>query len=130
MKSNRTIWLATIALVIVLGSQLLSGQEGIDVKQAQTLNRQGVLLLDVREPSEYAEVHAADAKLIPLGELSSHLTELANYKDKPVLVMCRSGHRSSKAVSLLREAGFQQVSNVKGGIRAWEGEGLNVIRKI
>jgi rhodanese-related sulfurtransferase len=130
MKSIRTIWLATIALVVMLGTQLLQNQEGIDVKQAQALNSQGVLLLDVREPAEYAEVHAADAKLIPLGELNSHLAELAAYKDKPLLVMCRSGHRSSKAVSLLREAGFHQVSNVKGGIKAWEGEGLSVIRKI
>ncbi|OGT17337.1 MAG: sulfurtransferase [Gallionellales bacterium RIFOXYB12_FULL_54_9] len=130
MKSNKTIWLAAIALAIVLGSQLLPAQEGVDVKQAQILNRQGVLLLDVREPAEYAEVHTADTKLIPLGELGSHLTELSDYKDKPVLVICRSGRRSSKAVSLLREAGFHQVSNVKGGIKAWEGEGLSVIRKI
>ena len=59
MKSNKTIWLAAIALVVMLGTQFLPGQEGVDVKQAHALNSQGVLLLDVREPAEYAEVHAA-----------------------------------------------------------------------
>lgn len=130
MKLNKSFGLAAIALFILLATQLLQAQDGIDVQQAQRLSRQGVLLLDVREPGEYAEVHAPGATLIPLGELNAHLPELAGFKDKPVLVMCRSGHRSSKAVSQLRDAGFSQVSNVKGGINAWESGGLELVRKL
>jgi len=100
----------------------------IDVKQAQTMNIQGALLLDVREPDEYSEVHASNVTLIPLGQLAARLNEIASYKDKPIAVMCRSGKRSAKAVHLLQQAGYTQVSNVTGGIIAWEKAGLSVVR--
>lgn len=98
----------------------------VDVKQAATLQSQGAFLLDVREPSEFAEVHARNAVLIPLGQLPSRLTEIAQYKDKPVAVICRSGRRSANATEILRNAGFTQVANVEGGTNAWVGAGLPV----
>jgi rhodanese-related sulfurtransferase len=101
----------------------------VDVKQAATLQAQGALLLDVREPSEYAEVHAKDATLIPLGQLPSRLNEIAQYKDKPVVVICHSGRRSAKGVEILRNAGFTRAANVQGGTTAWADAGLPVIRK-
>jgi rhodanese-related sulfurtransferase len=100
------------------------------VKQAQSLvAQQGALLLDVREPAEYAAIHAPNAKLIPLGEVTQHINELEIFKDRPIAVICRSGRRSAKAVALLQEAGFTQVSNVQGGILAWEQAGLEVIKQ-
>jgi rhodanese-related sulfurtransferase len=101
----------------------------VDVKQAATLQRQGSLLLDVREPDEFAEVHAKDATLIPLNQLPSRLSEIARYKNKPVAVICRSGRRSAKGAEILRNAGFTQVANVEGGTTAWIDAGLPVIRK-
>lgn len=65
----------------------------------------GALLLDVREADEYAEVHAADARLIPLGQLESRLSEISSFR-QPVAVMCRSGRRSARAVQLLARAGY------------------------
>jgi rhodanese-related sulfurtransferase len=100
----------------------------VDVKQAATLQGQGAFLLDVREPSEYAEVHAKGATLIPLGQLQSRLREIAQYKDKPVAVICRSGRRSAQGTEILRSAGFTRVANVEGGTNAWVGAGLPVER--
>jgi rhodanese-related sulfurtransferase len=128
MKSNKIFFAIAAILGLVLAAQQLQAADGVDVKQAQSMNKQGALLLDVREPDEYSAVHAPEAKLIPLGELSARLQEIASYKDKPIVVMCRSGNRSAKAVALLKEAGYTQVSNVKGGIKSWESEGLEVIR--
>lgn len=128
MKSNKVFIAVAAILGLVLAMQQLQAADGVDVKQAQSMNKQGALLLDVREPDEYSAVHAPDAKLIPLGQLNSRLQEIASYKDKPIVVMCRSGRRSSQAVALLKEAGYTQVSNVKGGIQSWESEGLEVIR--
>jgi len=101
----------------------------IDVKQAATRQSQGAFLLDVREPVEFAEVHAKDATLIPLGQLQSRLSEIAQYKDKPVAVICRSGRRSATGADILRNAGFTQVANVEGGTNSWVSAGLPVIRK-
>ncbi len=128
MKTNKLLWVLTIGLAVLFGMQQLQASEGVDVKQAQSMSQQGALLLDVREPGEYAEVHAPNAKLIPLGELGTRMQEIASYKDKPIVVMCRSGRRSAQAVSLLQESGYSQVNNVKGGINAWESNGLKVVR--
>ncbi len=128
MNSNKLFWIAAIALGAALGMQQLQAADGVEAKQAQEMVRQGALLLDVREPEEYSAGHAPDAKLIPLGQLGARLQELSAYKDRPVVVMCRSGRRSAQAVELLQEAGFSRVSNLKGGINAWEGDGLAVVR--
>lgn len=128
LKSKVILGLAALLGFALLSLQLQAGQ-GVDVKQAQTMVSNGALLLDVREPAEYAAIHAPEAKLIPLGDVSSRLKEIEAYKDKPIAVMCRSGHRSAKAVALLRDAGFTQVSNVQGGIQAWEQAGLTVVKQ-
>ena len=128
MKSKIVWGLAAVLGLALVAQQLQAGQD-VDVKQAQSMNQQGALLLDVREPDEYAAIHAPNAKLIPLGEVGLRLKELEAYKDKPIAVMCRSGRRSAKAVALLQEAGFSKVSNVQGGILAWEQAGLEVIRQ-
>lgn len=128
MNSNKLFWVAAVALGVPLGMQQLQAADGVEARQAQEMVRQGALLLDVREPGEYSADHAPDAKLIPLGQLDARLQELSAYRDRPVVVMCRSGRRSAKAVELLKEAGFSRVSNLKGGINAWEGDGLAVVR--
>jgi rhodanese-related sulfurtransferase len=128
MNSNKLFWVAAVALGVTLGLQQLQAADGVEARQAQEMVRQGALLLDVREPGEYSAGHAPDAKLIPLGQLDARLQELSAYRDRPVVVMCRSGRRSAKAVELLKEAGFSRVSNLKGGINAWEGDGLAVVR--
>lgn len=128
MKPNRIIIGMVVMLAVVFGLPQLLAADGVDVKQAQIMNQQGALLLDVREPGEYSEIHAPNAKLIPLGQISSRLQEIEAYKDKPIIVMCRSGRRSAQAVSILQQAGYTQVSNVKGGILEWESNGLAVIR--
>jgi rhodanese-related sulfurtransferase len=128
MKS-KIYWALAAVLGLMLVALQLPASQGIDAKQAQTMVGSGALLLDVREPAEYAAIHAPNAKLIPLGEVGSRLNELEAYKNKPIAVMCRSGRRSAKAVALLQEAGFTQVSNVQGGIQAWEQAGLEVIKQ-
>jgi len=128
MKSNKIFVVFAIMLAVVFGLQWMLAAGGIDVKQAQIMNQQGALLLDVREPGEYSAVHAPNAKLIPLGQIASRMNEIAAYKDKPIVVMCRSGRRSAQAVAILQKAGYSQVSNIKGGITAWESNGLQVIK--
>ena len=128
MKSK---WMAVLfALGLVMVAPRLMGQDvaEVSVQQAHSMSQQGALLLDVREQTEYAALHAPQATLIPLGEVATRLQEIAIYKDKPVVVVCRSGRRSAKAVAILKEAGFTQVSNVQGGMIAWEQAGLATIK--
>jgi rhodanese-related sulfurtransferase len=124
---NKIMWIITAVLGLMLVMQQLQASQGVDVKTAQSMAQQGALLLDVREPSEYAAVHAVDAKLMPLGQVGLRLKELEAWKDKPVAVICRSGRRSAQAVAMLQEAGFTKVVNVQGGTSAWVDAGLDVV---
>jgi len=75
------------------------------------------VILDVREPFEHAICHIPGSRLIPLGELPRRLSELNPGDD--IVVHCKSGGRSARAVSLLREHGYGRAANLTGGILAW-----------
>ena len=78
------------------------------------------VLLDVREPFEWDICHLDQAKLVPLGQIPSRMSELDSADD--IVIHCKSGVRSAKAVRLLQEAGFSKLHNVEGGITAWAEE--------
>ncbi len=78
-------------------------------------------ILDVRRPDEYAITNLGGT-LIPLDELPGRLDELEAHRNDEIVVHCRSGARSAKAVQLLREAGFDNAVNLKGGVLAWSDE--------
>jgi adenylyltransferase/sulfurtransferase len=83
-----------------------------------TLDRgEDVYVLDVREPNEYQICRIEGSTLIPLGELANRTAELD--RDRDIVVHCKMGGRSAKAVALLQERGFTRVRNLKGGILAW-----------
>jgi sulfur-carrier protein adenylyltransferase/sulfurtransferase len=88
----------------------------IDLKQKIDRHDKFVLV-DVREPFEYEITHIPGSKLIPLGELPARLSELDSADD--IVLQCKSGGRSAKALRILQEAGFRKLSNLEGGITAW-----------
>lgn len=79
------------------------------------------LVLDVRNPDEWNDDlgHIENARLIPLPELASREGEIAAWKEKPIVVVCRAGARSREATGMLRAAGFTQAMNLEGGMLAW-----------
>ncbi|HVH27392.1 MAG TPA: rhodanese-like domain-containing protein [Vicinamibacterales bacterium] len=80
------------------------------------------LLLDVRTPHEHADRYIAGGLSVPLNHLSQHIGRLP--RDRPLLVYCAGGYRSSIAASLLQQSGFRDVQEIAGGITAWETAGL------
>ena len=85
-----------------------------------------VIILDVRTPEEYNnDGHIKNAILIPLDELKNKVDELKKFKNKKILVYCRSGHRSVSASRFLSNLGFK-VYNLNGGIIGWKSEGFPV----
>lgn len=81
----------------------------------------GLFLVDVREPWEFAQGHIAGSKLIPLDQLSAQLVRLP--RDKTLVAVCRTGNRSNVATSLLKRAGYDAL-NLKGGVVDWARSGL------
>ena len=77
------------------------------------------VFIDVREVHEYEEFNLG-AKLIPLGNIATAISDLEEHKEAEVIVHCRSGARSGMAQQLLTEAGFKNVRNLLGGVLAWQ----------
>jgi adenylyltransferase/sulfurtransferase len=75
------------------------------------------VLIDVREPHEYRIASIPGSRLIPLGEFPKHVGELD--PNAEIVIHCKMGGRSARACAVLRQAGFEKVYNVKGGILAW-----------
>ncbi len=76
-------------------------------------------LLDVREVEEHRFVSLPNSTLIPLGELSSRVEEIENWKEEAVVVYCHHGIRSLNAIAQLRHFGFTRLQNLAGGIDRW-----------
>lgn len=95
----------------------------VDVEQLALAADQRATVIDVRQPSEYVEGHVPGAESIPMGELSSRITELD--RGRPVYVLCTSGNRSAAMTDLLVASGFDAYS-VAGGTAAWARSGRPV----
>lgn len=86
-----------------------------------------LLLVDVREPEEFASAHIQGSLLVPRGVLeaacewgySDTVAALASARQKPVVLVCRSGNRTALAAQTLQQLGFEQVISMKTGVRGW-----------
>lgn len=80
-----------------------------------------IMVLDVRSAEDFVgeQGHIAGAKNIPLEELPNHLAELAEYEERPIILVCRTDRRSAKAAQLLTQQGYADVHVAKGGMTDW-----------
>jgi len=123
-----------IVIAFVSGAMLLwpmiqgrAGGPALDTLGAtRFINDSHPIVLDVREPAEFAAGHLPNAKNIPASELDKRVGDLPS--GKPVLVCCASGARSGRALGLLRKAGHEQVFNLAGGVSAWRQAGLPIVK--
>ena len=99
---------------------------GVPTSEAvRLINREKGVLIDVCEPAEFAAGHAVGARNIPLSTLEG-AKALPTNKALPVVLLCASGARASRAAAQLRKAGFEKAVAVSGGLPAWREAGLPV----
>jgi len=126
--------LLLFVVALVSGGMLLwplvrrtTGGPWVSTTQAtQLINRDDALVIDVRDPAEYATGHVLGAKNLPLARLDTPAGELGKRKDRPVIVYCDGGERAAKGIAALKKQGFTRVANLSGGIGAWQQAGLPV----
>lgn len=127
--NNWQLFLA-LAIILLLLTRTYVGSGAIkNIRPAEavmSINRNGAIVVDVRTEKEYLEGHIVNSLHIPLGMLENRLSELKEYKSQPVIVVCRTGSRSSSAVSTLKKQGFKSVTNLNGGILAWNSANLPI----
>jgi rhodanese-related sulfurtransferase len=123
-----------IAAAFVSGAMLVwpmvrrgaGGASVTTLEATQLINRQDALVVDVREQAEYAQSHILNSRLLPLSQIEARMGDIDKFKNKPVIVYCASGNRSSAAAAALRKSGFSNVLNLSGGFAAWQQAGLPV----
>ena len=96
-----------------------------DVEYARS---SGAILVDVREFAEFATARLPGSQLIPLAQIAERSVELD--RNRPVMVVCRTGRRSSEAAAILCRLGFEDVRNLEGGIEACRAEGIELERDV
>jgi len=126
-----------ISIAVISGIMLLwsffgnrfRGVKEVDTAAAlQLINHKSAIVLDVREPGEYETGHVLNSKLIPLGKLKERIGELEKFRDKSIVVVCKSGNRSGTACFILGKQGFSQAYNLAGGMQAWQKANLPLVR--
>ena len=88
---------------------------------------QSLFVLDVRSPEEYAAGHVPGAVNIPHGELAARIAELSGARERDIVVYCRTGVRSAKALEVLDQAGFKRLFQLKGDYTRWSEEKRPVV---
>ena len=130
----QTNWVMILMWFVLLGMiihSFIKASNDISPQQVVQLmsHENGSIIVDVREDKEFSSEHIKDSIHIPMGALASRISELDKYKNKNVILGCRSGSRSGRACSILKKHGFEKVHNLRGGVLAWENENLPLIKK-
>jgi len=138
-SSTKSTWMwitivAVVVLVGIFGALLLLPSndqvsaitipDEISMDEAYRKYEEGVYLLDVRTPEEWIEYHAPNTTLIPLDQLEARVNEVP--LDQEIVVVCRSGNRSQIGRDILRQAGYEQVTSMAGGLKAWQAAGYPI----
>ena len=120
---------AAVSGGLLLWPQLKGGGGGgscVNIAEAiRLINREKAVLIDVSEPAEFAAGHPGGARNVPLGQLEGS-KDLPSNKALPLVLVCPTGARASRAVALLRKAGHEKVLTLSGGLRAWREANLPV----
>ncbi|SEN20578.1 rhodanese-like domain-containing protein [Nitrosomonas marina] len=106
------------------------GAKEIDTRKAiELINYEDAIVLDVRDDSEFAAGHLPNSKHIPTEKIEERWVELTKHKEKPIVVIYKSGIRSSHASNILYKNGFGKVHNLMGGIDAWKRASLPIVKR-
>lgn len=133
--NNILLFAALLGVLIMLIKAELDHQatKGMLLSPAMAIrlmnNHDDALVIDIRTAADFKNGHIKGAKSAPLSEFASKIDNFSSYKDKPVLIYCNSGNTATRAIKLLKNAGFEQVNNLQGGIIAWKDANMPLTKK-
>ena len=125
--SNIIQVIRNLTLLVLIGLAFWSCEDPatIEIKNAiNLLDNDAYYFLDVRTAEEHKIKSIPDTDCIPVQEIENKIVELDKYRDKKIIVYCRSGNRSGTATKILNENGFKAY-NMLGGMNEWNGEVVN-----
>ncbi|NIM28230.1 MAG: rhodanese-like domain-containing protein [Gammaproteobacteria bacterium] len=126
-----------LAFVVILAMLLWTLWQGASrglkklspMDATQLINHEDAVVLDVRSDGEFKQGHIINAVNIPQKTLEEQLSKLEKYRDRPIITACRNGQIALGVGNRLRKQGFEKVYNLAGGLMAWEGANLPLVKK-
>ncbi len=115
-----------VAFVINEGKQ--GGAAITPTNLVNLVNREGAILLDIRDPKEYSAGHIAGALSMPVSSIDARIGELESEKGKPVVLVCKMGQQASATGRKLKALGFENVRRLSGGMAEWTAGSLPVVK--
>lgn len=106
----------------------LQAQARTATQHGQRINRDKAVVVDVREAEEYAAGHITNAKHIPLAQIEERLPQVVKNKKLPVIFVCATSPRSTRAQMVAKKLGYEQPEVLAGGMRAWAAASLPVVK--
>lgn len=123
------IGILAVLLTLFIRNETQRGGRGVSPQELVNLvNKEGAVVIDVRDSKEFAAGHIVDAVNVPHTSLEGRLAELEKYKEKPVTIVCKMGQHAGTAGAVLRKAGFASVSRLSGGMTEWRNQNLPVVK--
>lgn len=123
-----------VVLVMLIKAELdHQANKGVLISPSNAIrlmnNHDDAIVIDTRSAADFKNGHIKGAKSMPLAELSKSIEKIEQNKDKPVLIYCNSGSTAVRAVKQLKDAGFENISNLEGGIAAWKDANMPLTKK-
>ncbi|MBE9561147.1 MAG: rhodanese-like domain-containing protein [Proteobacteria bacterium] len=135
IQNNLLLFAALAAVMVMLIKAELDHQanRGSYLSPSKAIrlmnNNNDILILDIRTEADYKSGHINGAKNVPLNSFATSINSLSGNKNEPVLLYCNSGNTVTRAIKMLKKAGFEQVNNLEGGIAAWKEANMPLTKK-
>lgn len=121
------IWL-TLLILLIRNEGARGGKALTPTEVTQLINKQDAQVLDIRNKDEFRNGHLPNAINIPAKDVQKRITELNNYKEKPLIIVCKTGTTAGATGAILAKEGFSNLSKLKGGILEWTGSNLPLVK--
>lgn len=119
---------AALLIAFFINEMKRSGQSISSQQLVNLVNLEKAVVLDVRDTGEYSAGHITDAINIPHSSLQSRMKELEKFKERPIVIVCKMGQHAGSMGTMLKKAGFRNVSRLRGGLSAWQAENMPLIK--
>jgi len=118
-----------VCVFLLLNHESRKGGDKITPQQlVNKVNQEEAVVVDIRESAEYKQGHIVDALNIPYNKFADNMAELEQYRDRPIVLVCKMGQHSSAIGKILAEKGFAKVSRLNGGLMEWQNLQLPLIK--
>jgi rhodanese-related sulfurtransferase len=125
-----SLLIAILGLLIwnIFGNSISGIRDIAPMEATRMMNHDKAVLLDLRSEGEFADGHILNAINTPVEKLSEQTNSLVKYKNRPIILSCKHGTDSVRAVRILKQKDFNQIYCLKGGLQSWRNANLPLVR--